>query len=154
MALKLDITKAFVELTDDMIKNAIDEGVSNENCNFTLVKVPLKSTTKIETATDYNNRESYKSGVGRVIITPRLLDPDTDAAPRIGDYVVYSHEAKYTIHQPVVNWIFDMDQEFEEGKEPVINVRDVDIMSILPAFKVHQRIEVDEKDVTLKTVKL
>lgn len=132
MALELDITKEFFEMTNQMISILDVKKMTSENMNFWLVKVPLKESTVISSVDDFKKREAYKSGFGRVIAAPRLLDHETDAQAEVGDFVVYSHEAKYTVNQPVVNFLFDLKMDYEQGKEPIITIRDVDIIAVIP----------------------
>lgn len=132
MALEIKLTEEFTNLTNAMIAEVKKKNIVFENGNLMLVKVPLTENSLIQTAEDFKKREAYKSGVGRVIATPRLLDTAQDADVKVGDYVVYSHEAKYTVNTPVVNWLFGLGL-IEDGKDPVILIRDVDIMAVIDA---------------------
>ena len=132
MALAIKLTSDFIAMTDAMAEMVKTKGIVFENCNFMLVKVPLEDTTSIVTASEYKQREGYKSGVGRVIATPRLTNPETDADIKVGDYVVYSHEAKYTVNTPVINFLFGLGLK-DDGKDPVICIRDVDAIAVISA---------------------
>lgn len=132
MGLEIKLNQPFIDMTNTMIEIVKTKGITFENLNFMLVKVPLAETSSIVTAEDFKKRESYKSGVGRVIATPRLINPETDADIRVGDYVVYSHEAKYTVNTPVVNFLFNLNLA-EDGKDPIICIRDVDAIAVIRA---------------------
>src|SRR3954466_10529873 len=120
MALQLNISKEFLDLSNSMIEALKNKSVVMENCNIAILKVPLINPSPIETAEDFKKREAYKSGVGRVLAIPRLTNHETDPARKGGDYIVYSHEARSSVYLPVVNLIFGMTLDFEEGKDPVI----------------------------------
>ena len=131
--LKLDVSPDFIELTNHLIDQIKTKGITFENRNFLLAKVPVKEKAEsiIVISNDSKRVESYKSGVGRVIAAPRILDIEQDADAKVGDYVVYTHESKYAINEPVVNFMFDLDMKFEEGMEPVICIRDVDVLAVI-----------------------
>ncbi len=135
MALKLNLNKDFVELTDMMIKTVKKKKLSFENMNFMICKVPTKDkSSTIITISDGHEkkREAYKSGIGRIISVPRLLNEKTDANPSIGDYVIYSHEAPYSVYETVTDYLFDMSMTFNtEDGSPIALIRDVDIFAVL-----------------------
>lgn len=144
MSLKIRINKEFVELTDAMIEIARTKQATFENMNIVLVKLPLEDSSVITTADSFKKMESYKSGLGRVIALPRVLNAeDVGVCPEsinVGDYVIYSHEAKYTLNTPVVNFLFDLSLDNEDSKNPVICIRDVDVIGTLKSEVVHQKI--------------
>lgn len=131
--LKLNVGSEFQELTDYLITKVKEKNISFENRNFLLAKVPVKEDSKalIITTQDHKRIESYKSGVGRVIATPRILDPEQDANPRVGDYVIYTHESKYALNEPVVNFMFDLNMEVVEDMETLVCIRDVDVIAVV-----------------------
>lgn len=144
MALKLNLTKDFIETTDMMIKTLKKKKVSFENMNFMVVKIPTKdkSDTIITiSGLDEKRRESYKSGIARVVSVPRLIDNATDASPAVGDYVVYGHGAEYTLYETVVNYLFDVEMDFSgEAKSPISLIRDVDIFAVLKQDVVQDKV--------------
>lgn len=137
MSLKIKINKEFVELTDAMVEIAKTKKAIFENMNIVLVKLPLEDSSVITTADSFKKMESYKSGLGRVIALPRLLNDENVGvcaeSIQVGDYVIFSHEAKYTLNTPVVNFLFDLNLDNEESKNPVICIRDVDVIGVLKA---------------------
>jgi len=136
--LHLDVSKDFVELTDHLIEKMTSKKIVFENRNFLLAKVPVKekADTLIVLANDSKRVESYRSGVGRVVAAPRILDIDQDADVKVGDYVIYTHESKYPLNEPVVNFMFDLEMKMEEGMEPLVCIRDVDVIAVVPSSEI------------------
>lgn len=129
MGLEISLTDEFRALTDQMISTIREKRIDLENLNFCIIKVPLTNPSVIETAKDFKDREAYKSGLARVLATPRLLDPERDAKVDVGDYILFSHEAKYSIYPAVTRLIFGLD--ILDEKDPILFIRDVDIMANL-----------------------
>lgn len=141
MGLELKITKEFVDLTDAMTAEFKTKSYAAENMNYLLMKVPVSNTSTIQMVQGkFTDTQNYQAGIARVIAAPRLLNLETDAKAKEGDYVVYSHAAKYTVSPLVVKLLFGLelsesrplDFVEENNQQPVITITDQDILLTLP----------------------
>jgi hypothetical protein len=146
MSFELKVSKDFVEMSDAMIASLFEKKTTQENGNVLLLKVPLLNSSTIAIVEGkYHQDQVYQAGFARVLGCPRLLDANTDAKIKVGDYVIFSHAAKYTISNLVVQWLFGVkladnkpiDFVEEYNSSPVIMITDRDVLTVIPEESVH-----------------
>lgn len=141
MALEVKVTQGFLSLTGQLIAKLQADSIEFENMNLLLMKCPLVNTSNIQIVQGkYQKDTMYQAGLARVLAIPRLLDKGTDADVKVGDFVLFSHAAKYTISPLVVNLLFGiklsenepLDFVEENNQNPLITISDRDILAVIP----------------------
>lgn len=91
------INTDFKKETDALIERVKARGIKLENGNVLVAKVKVDTKIgSIHLADGYTSREDNKQGFGRILALPGNLGlSEGDAKLKVGDYIIYSHEARY-----------------------------------------------------------
>lgn len=86
------INQKFVEDTNALIALFKERQVRVHNGNIIIAKVMLDRVTKggLLLSEEHVEREEYKSGFGRILAIADEANPF-----KVGDYIIFSHEARY-----------------------------------------------------------
>ena len=90
------INKNYIEETNKLITTVIERGIKFEHGNVLVAKVKVDRITSsgIHLSDDYADKEEYKSGFARIIALPT----DYEGPLQVGQYVMFSHEARYKLY--------------------------------------------------------
>lgn len=97
------INKNFIEDTDKIMSAINTRGIKLEHGNVLVAKVKVERVTEsgIHIADDYADREEYKRGFGRILALPT----DYEGPLKVGQYVMFSHEARYKLYLTAIREI-------------------------------------------------
>lgn len=113
------ITQEFIETTDRLIRHLQEYPIEALNGNLVVYKPkpPTKTKGGLFISELESQKDSYFKGVSRVIMMPTTPFETTDgqlpltSKIKVGDYVLFSHTARYKPQPDVINFIFDEDVE-------------------------------------------
>jgi co-chaperonin GroES (HSP10) len=96
----------FVKETDKLIAAVIERGIQCENGNVMVAKVRAEQKTSggIILTDDTIKSEEYFNGFARILALPPLGEGDPSL--RVGDYVMFSYEARHKPHFKSLSEIF------------------------------------------------
>lgn len=139
--MNLEITKEFIEFTDLLIKQHKEQGLVQECGNILVAKLnPAEKVGSLVMDVNHLEREAYKIAIARIIAVPRLMLPEQgDPELKIGDYIVFTHEARYVIHPAVLCMLFDANAMPDKT---LVTVKDSEVLLTVPASSLHKRLSV------------
>ena len=127
------INKNFIEDTGILIKQITDRGIKLEHGNVLVAKVKVDRVTKggIHLTEGQAKLEEYTRGFARILALPA----DYDEGPlKVGQYVMFSHEARYMPHYACLSEILGL----EIIPEFLYTVQDNNIILTIEAEKMHE----------------
>lgn len=130
------INEAFKKETDTLIEKIGARGIKLENGNVLVAKVKVDKVSSggIILADAAVDRDDYKQGFGRVLALPGNLGlREGDAKLAVGDYVIFSHEARYV---PYVEAVREMFGSLVEEKF-IIAVQDSEVIMHIPSAQLN-----------------
>lgn len=100
------INKNFIEDTNKIIDSIEKRGIKLEHGNVLVAKVKIDRVTSsgIHLADDYADKEDYKRGFARILAMPS----DYIGPLAVGQYVLFSHEARYKLYITAIREILDI----------------------------------------------
>lgn len=104
------INAEFIKDCERVIEHLGDRKIFFEHGNVLIAKVKVDRMTKsgLHIADDYAKREEFKSGFAKILALPS----DYGGGPlRVGDYIMFSHEARYPLYLPAIREILGMEVE-------------------------------------------
>lgn len=101
------INKSFIEETDRIIKQLADRKITFLHGNILVAKVKMDRLTSggIIISDDYADREEFKSGFARLL----ALDDGYSGPLSVGDYIMFSHEARYKLYPAAVREVLKIE---------------------------------------------
>lgn len=100
------IKPEFIEETDKLIALIAERSIRCENGNLLVAKIRAEEKTAggIILTDDTKKIEEYHNGFARILALPPLAEGD--AQLRVGDFVMFSHEARYKPHYKSLSEVF------------------------------------------------
>ena len=129
------INKQFIKDSDQIIQAVRERGVKLEHGNVLVAKVQMdrKTAGGITLVDDYVDREEYKAGFARILALPEGFGGPSDADLKVGQYVIFSHEARYKPYLTALREVLGL----EIIDNFVYTVQDNNIILTIDAEKLH-----------------
>lgn len=100
------INQDFIRETDAIINQLFERQIRFEHGNVLVAKVKMERVTPggVIISDDYAAQEEFKSGFARILALPSGYD----GLLTIGQYVIFSHEARYKLYPAALREVLGM----------------------------------------------
>lgn len=127
------INKAFIDETVKIMAKLAERQIKFLHGNILVAKVKMDRLTAggIIISDDYADREEFKSGFAKIL----ALDEGYSGELKVGDYVMFSHEARYKLYTAALREI--LGHEVQDNF--VYTVQDNNVILRVPEEVLHEK---------------